>query len=76
MVYENIEYKAMNAVGWGPNFYNNLEERLPKNISEDHKERTLALLELYGDVIASCSNGRQRKCNFSLPAGKADVTTS
>ena len=39
-------------------------------------KKTLALLELYGDVIASCSNGRQRKCNFSLPAGKADVNTS
>ena len=53
----NTEHKAVDAVGWNPNLCNNLEKMLPKDVSEDHKERTQALLELYADVIASSDNG-------------------
>ena len=44
-------------MGWDLNLDNNLEEMLPVDISEDHKEKSLALLELYADVIASSDSG-------------------
>ena len=50
VVSENTEDGTMNTGDWDAN---NLEEMLPKDINEDQKEKTLALLELYADVIAS-----------------------
>ena len=57
VVSENTENGTMNTGDWDPKFCNNLEEMLPKDINEDQKEKTLALLELYADVIASRDNG-------------------
>ena len=60
VVSENTDHKAADAMCWDLNLDNNLEEMLPVDISEDHKEKTLALLELYADVIASSDSGLGR----------------
>ena len=73
VVSENTEYKAVDAADWKPNLCNNLEEMLPSDISEDHKEKTLALLELYADVIASSDStlGRTGILRHSIDTGNA-----
>ena len=60
VVSENTEDGTISAVDWGSNLCNNLEEMLPEDINEDQKKKTLALLELYADVIASGGNGLDR----------------
>ena len=57
VVSENTEDETISAVDWNSNLCNNLEEMLLENINEDQKEKILALLELYADVIASGDNG-------------------
>ena len=56
VVFGNIEDRAMNSITWDPNLCNNLEDMLPNNISEDQKEKTLALLDSYVDVIVNSDN--------------------
>ena len=60
VVSENTEDVTISAVDWNSNLCNNLEEMLPEDINEDQKKKTLALLELYADVIASGDNGLGR----------------
>ena len=73
VVSENTECKAVDAADWKPNLCNNLEEMLPSDISKDHKEKTLALLELYADVIASSDStlGRTGILRHSIDTGNA-----
>ena len=73
VVSENTEYKAVDAADWKPNLCNNLEEMLPSDISEDHKEKTLALLELYADMIASSDStlGQTGILRHSINTGNA-----
>ena len=57
VVSKNREDEIISAVDWDSNLCNNLEEMLPEDNNEDQKKKTLALLELYADVIASGDNG-------------------
>ena len=73
VVSESTEYKAVDAADWKTNLCNNLEEMLSLDISEDHKEKTLALLELYADVIANSDStlGRTGILRQSIDTGNA-----
>ena len=53
--------------------YDYMEDMIPKNISEDHREKILALLQLYSDVI-SCDDydlGRTGILKHSIDTGNA-----
>ena len=53
--------------------YEYMEDMIPKNISEDHREKILALLQLYSDVI-SCDDydlGRTGILKHSIDTGNA-----
>ena len=73
IVSENTEDETISAVDRNSNLCNNLEEMLPEDINEDQKEKTLALLELYADVIASGDNGLGRTdiLRHSIDTGNA-----
>ena len=73
VVSENTEDGTISAVDRDSNLCNNLEEMLPEDINEDQKEKTLALLELYADVIASGDNGLGRTdiLRHSIDTGNA-----
>ena len=73
IVSENTEDETISAVDQNSNLCNNLEEMLPEDINEDQKEKTLALLELYADVIASGDNGLGRMdiLRHSIDTGNA-----